>query len=160
MRELSKALAAIWQPVSLRATITNFHLCPLKWQNLSAVAHQRRNFAGHYFCPLPRVFSIVNTSRYAIFPACRAYARKVSMALRRTTSSSLDKSRGSRNCFLAACAPVLIKFGADLFCERWKMRQYPSEEIFDDFDYYNIDTLCDLVFVFLILIYLKNWNMI
>jgi len=77
-RELSKALAAIWQPVSLRATIANFHLCPLKRQNLSAVAPPTPQLCRSLLLSAPsRIF--VNTSRYAIFPACRAYARKVSM---------------------------------------------------------------------------------
>lgn len=94
---------------------------------------QRRNFAGHHFCPVSRVFSIVNTSRYAIFPRVLAKFRWV--ALRRASPGSLDKSRGSRNCEItSARAPVLIKLGADLWRNVKNETQCPRGETFGIFD--------------------------
>lgn len=102
-RELSKALAAIWQPVSLPATIAKFHLCPLKRQNLSAVALQRHNFAGHHFCPVSCLFSIVilHLSLHTIFPVCRVYPRSFDRRHYVANPDSLAKSRITklRNCF-------------------------------------------------------------
>lgn len=114
MRELFQALAAIWQSVNLRVTVVNFHLCPLKWQNLSAVTSTPQSL----FLPgLSRVFSIVNTSRYAIFPHMLAKFQWV--ALRRANPDSLDKSRGSRNYFGARAGfnQTRCRFIAE--CEKW-----------------------------------------
>lgn len=75
MRELSKVLAAIRQPVNLRAIVTNFHLCSLKWQNLSAVAPTPQLCRSSFLPSLPRIFHRKHVS-LRDFSAC---ARKVSM---------------------------------------------------------------------------------